>query len=228
MSNSSLILFTNATTTAYMFQEVFFYYVYPVIIYLSVIANTMCSIVLAQKELRTSGPFFQYSLANSIASAIGTFLVANVFLYECYFLCPATGYSNFMANYSLYAVVYSVSAMFIFSILVQLAISINLYLSMTQKFKRLNSISPIKVILSMAVFSVIYGVVVGKAFKVNSFVFLTVYFDMSNLTQTLYFVDQETSSPILSYLVVFLILVVNDVILVALIILNFVIFRVRI
>lgn len=217
MSNST-------SSTEYLFQNAFFLYVYPIIIYLSVIANTICSIVLAQKELRTSGSFFQYSLANSIASAIGTFLAANVFLYECYSLCPTTGYSYFMANYSLYGVVYSVSAFLMFSLLVQLAISINLYLSMTQRFKRLNSVSPIKVIIPMAIFSVIYGVVIGKAYKVNSF---TLYLDFPNITQTLYFVDQDTN-PILAYIAVFLIIVVNDVILVVLIILNFVIFRVRI
>ena len=134
MSNlSSLINFSNYTGNVQDFNTYYYYfYLHPVLIFLAFLSNSVCVVVFAQRELRTAGPFFQYSLVNSIVSAAGTVLAGGMSFSRCGPLCNQA-YSYESQVVELYSVMFLCNSTYFASSLIQIAISFQLYLSITQK-----------------------------------------------------------------------------------------------
>lgn len=131
-SSSLLVYFSN--NTGYQNYNVHYYYffVHPLVYLTGAIMNTLCTIVFAQKPLLSSGPFYHYYLVNSAFSAFGCVLFALVFITRCGPICgqDATYWSQI---YELYACLFVVYSIYIASSLLQIAISFQLYFSITQK-----------------------------------------------------------------------------------------------
>lgn len=144
--NNSLPLpvnYTNYTFNTYG-VEYYYHYIHPVASIYAALMSLICTIIFAQKELRTGGPFFQYSLVNSAGSLVGMLLLSMMFLTRCGQLCPES--STFWAQeYEIYAFYLVANSLYFSGSIIQISISIQLYFSVTQKLKRLNSVAPVKV-----------------------------------------------------------------------------------
>jgi hypothetical protein len=163
-----ITLFTN-----WHIKSIFFHYIYPVIIFFAAFQNLICSVILAQRELRRGDPFFQYSLVNSIVSTVGTFLVGFMFLTECDLVC-ATAHTRSSQVYSVYVIGFVVSTLYVWNLLIHLSISFNMYFNLNQKFRRLRLVSPLAVLFGTFIWSLANGVVMSlnyKAFKQAEIVF---------------------------------------------------------
>ena len=132
-SSSILINFSNYTGNVENFYTHYYYfYLHPVLTMISFVSNSVCAVVFAQRELRTAGPFFQYSLVNSIISATGMIVATGMSFSRCGFKC---NWSNSYESqvYELYGVMLLCNSTFFASSLIQIAISFQLYSSITQK-----------------------------------------------------------------------------------------------
>jgi hypothetical protein len=123
----------------------YYYYVHPIFSIFATFQSLICTIVLSQKELRRSGAFFQYSLVNSAGGIVGCFILVFFFFTRCNSLCSASN-SYWSQAYEIYAVYYVDGSLLLASSLIQIAISFKLYLTVTQRLKRINSVSPYKVV----------------------------------------------------------------------------------
>lgn len=158
---------TTKTLVVYPFREFYFFYIYPAFLFLAAFQSLICTIVLAQKELRSSGPIFQYSLVNSIDSAVGSFLAAFLFLINCGSLC-STSYTLASELYKIIFVYFAVTALYFHSSLIQIVISCHLYFTLEQKFKSFTNIQPIKLVVSIYMICVLYGLFFASCFRIAS------------------------------------------------------------
>lgn len=137
--------FNNSYNTTYNFNNntggiedfnvhYYYYYVHPVFTSIAIIMSLICTIVFAQRDLLSSGPFFQYSLANSIGAVIGMAIFFLFTVTRCGPLCPATNYTYWTQLYEIYVVLFIDSALFFASTLTQISISFQLYFSVTNKY----------------------------------------------------------------------------------------------
>ena len=134
MSNlSSLINFSNYTGNVQDFNTYYYYfYLHPVLTMISFVSNSVCAVVFAQRELRTAGPFFQYSLVHSIMAVVGMAIASGISFTRCGPLCPQSD-SYETQVFELYGVRFVCNSLYFASSLIQIAISSQLYLSITQK-----------------------------------------------------------------------------------------------
>lgn len=134
-SNSSLVYFTNYTDTLQDYHVHYYYaYVHPVVTLLAAFMNIICVCVLGQRDLMmTGGPFFKYSLVNSITAAVGMLLLCGFAFTRCGPVCPSLGYTYELQAFELYGVIFIGNSLYTFSSLIQIAISLQIYLSITQK-----------------------------------------------------------------------------------------------
>lgn len=114
--------------------KVHYYYVYahPVVMFLAILTNILSAVVFAQKELLYSGPFFQYSLVNSLGAATGMLLLFMYCITRCGPLCSQS-YTYWSQFYEHYITIYVGNSLYFGGSLIQIAISCQLYLSITQK-----------------------------------------------------------------------------------------------
>lgn len=131
MLNSSI--FSNLTIADDYNVHYFYYYVHPFATLLAAFVNIICAIVFAQKDLLQSGPFFQYSLVNSLGAATGMLLLFGFTFTRCGPLC-SIGYTYETQAYEVYAVIYAGNSLYFGGSLIQIAISVQLYLVITQKY----------------------------------------------------------------------------------------------
>lgn len=134
-SSSALVYFTNYTGTLQDYHVHYYYaFVHPVVTLLSAFMNIICVCVLGQRDLvRSAGPFFKYSLVNSIAAAVGMVLLCGFAITRCGPVCPSFGYTYELQAFELYGVLFIGNSLYMFSSLIQIAISVQIYLSITQK-----------------------------------------------------------------------------------------------
>lgn len=124
----------------------YFYYVHPVIYFISGILGMLNSIVLANKELRKSGPFFQYSLVNSIGSTLASFLLGFLFLTNCNLLCPTS--TTYLAQlFIIYCSHFLGGGYYLASGFIQIALGFQMYLAIKKSFPRLSNLNPYLVCL---------------------------------------------------------------------------------
>lgn len=122
----------------------YFYYVHPVIYFISAVLGILNSIVLANKELRTSGPFFQYSLVHSVDATLAAFLMLFLFLTNCNSLCyTSTTYSAQV--YVVYGFYFVIASCYTASGFIQISIGFQMYLSIRNKLPKLGHLNPYKV-----------------------------------------------------------------------------------
>lgn len=126
--------FSNFTGGVKDFNVHYYYlYVHPVVTWIAVFMNFICSIVFAQRDLLSSGPFFQYSLFNSIGAVIGMAIFSFFSITRCGPLCPSISYAYWTQIYELYAGMFVDNSLYFASSLIQISISFQLYLSVTHK-----------------------------------------------------------------------------------------------
>lgn len=130
MSLNNFSNYTGNVQDYYMFY--YYFYVHPFVTCLSVISNTICAIVFAQRELLSYGPVFQYSLVNSIVAVLGMAIAMGLCLSRCGPLCRHA-YSYESQVFELYGVMFACNSLYFASSLIQIAISSHIYLSITQK-----------------------------------------------------------------------------------------------
>lgn len=126
--------FTNFSNIGIEDYYVHYYYryVHPFATLLAGLVQILCAFVFAQRELLASGPFFQYSLVNSIGAAVGMITLTGYAFSRCGPLCPEA-YTYSSQAYELYGVIFFCNALYFGGSLIQIAISTQLYWSITQK-----------------------------------------------------------------------------------------------
>lgn len=209
---------TNNTLVVYRFTEFYFYYIYPVFFFFAAIQSLVCTILLAQKEMRSSGPIFQYSLVNSIDSTLGTFLAAFLFLVNCGSLCP-TSYTFASEFYKIIAVYFLVTSLYFHSSLVQIVISLHLYFTLVQKCKRFTSMPPVKVVVVIYAASCLYGLYFATCFRI-----LAVSPPGPDAPPSFY-AHFNSEDKIHGYIAIFMIAASNQLVLVVLVVVNALIFH---
>lgn len=134
MNSSSNYYFTNYTD--YSLDDYYVHYYYRYVHWLAVCSaafmNAVCAVVFAHKDLLSLGAFYQYSLVNSIGAVLGMLLLIGYTFSRCASICTEDT-TAFVQLFELYGVVYICNALYFFSSLVQIAISFQLYFSVTQK-----------------------------------------------------------------------------------------------
>ena len=140
---------SNLTLTNYTMQNDFgvsyyYYFIHPAITVFATIQSLICSIVLASKELQKSGAFFQYSLFQSVGTVVAMFFLIFLFMSKCNSLCSiSTLYISQL--YQIYVIAYFEFSLFIASALIQIAICLQLYLSIKRKYQKTISRFPFKI-----------------------------------------------------------------------------------
>lgn len=125
--------FSNYTGYVYDFNVHYYYFfIHPVATLAGSALNIVNSVVFSQKNLRTSGPFFQYSLVNSIGATFALAVFSLFFLTRCGDFCS---YANtyWSQLYELYGGLFFTNSLYFAGSLFQIAISFQLYFSVTQK-----------------------------------------------------------------------------------------------
>lgn len=219
--NSEEILLTNSTyrLDENKFKDVFYHYIFPLVSFIGCVQNILCAIVLSQKELRSAGAFFQYSLVNSINSALVTFLLFFMFLTNCGHICE-TSYSYISQLYNIIAILFIVSSLYCFSSLIQIAISFNLYFILLQKCKRLNTVSPSLVMIISFLFSNIYGILFAISFRITPSTMITINKYNQKYVETTYHIHLNFHNKVLSFASMFIVIILNNVFLIILIVVN--------
>ena len=100
-----------------------------------------------ERELRSSGPFFKYSLINSAGAVLAFFLLSFLFLTKCGGSVCSISPTYWSQAYTIYAIYYVAYVYYITSALIQIASGVQIYLSIRQQLKWLSSISSYKVCL---------------------------------------------------------------------------------
>lgn len=200
----------------------YYYYVHPTFVLLAGVICILCSYILAQRELRTSGPFFQYAAVNSFTAGLASPCLAMYFLTRCGSLCT-TSPTYWSQVYEIYGIYFFTSSVFFSTSLVQIAISFQLYLSVTQKFKRLNSISPKYVMLVLFFVSFGLGATIPFAFLVRKETYVVIENGMQTIIE-LYRNRIDPTSIVLVYISYTVVIFSNYIFLIILIIVNVLIF----
>lgn len=123
----------------------YYYYIHPIMSFTASGLSLICTIVLACKELRSSGPFFKYSLVNSASASISTFVFAFLFLNKCGGSVCSLSESYWVQFYQIYGIYLFCSTNYFAGAIIQIAIGVQLYLSIKRRFKSLSNVSPYKV-----------------------------------------------------------------------------------
>lgn len=217
---SSSYYFSNHTDR--MPLNYYYYYVHPTFVLFAMVIGILCTYILAQKELRTSGAFFQYAAVNSGSSAIAAPFLAMYFVTRCGSLCKTS--ETFWAQiYEIYGIYFFTSSVFFSTSLVQIAISFQLYFSVTNKFKKLNSVPPKYVMLVLFLVSFGLGAAIPFAFQVQE----ETYVIIQNGVETVYTVWRNRIDPsnmVLVYITYTVIIFSNWIFLIILIVVNIMIF----
>ena len=129
----------------------YYLYLHPILCAISTVLGLINTIVLSTRNLRTNGPFFQYSLVNSAGAVVASCLFLFVFLSRCGgSICSiSAAYSSQV--FMIYGIYYVGYIYYSSSAIIQIAIGFQLYFSIKQKFKWFININPYKVC------AVIYG-----------------------------------------------------------------------
>lgn len=122
----------------------YYYYVHPVISIFAIFLCIISTVVLATKELRTSGAFFQYSLINSVGSIIGTFILIFLFFTRCGGSPCSISTSYLPQIYLNYIAIYVYTNYYVISGVIQIAIGFQLYFTIKQKYRSFTLLSPYK------------------------------------------------------------------------------------
>jgi hypothetical protein len=200
------------------FEDYFFFYVHPAVMLFATILNVICSIVLAQKELRTSSAFFQYSLVNSVNSALGSFLAAFLFIVECGQLCTLWSGSYVGQMYKLIAVAFLVSTLYFFTSLIQLIISLHLYFKMKQQLNIISKGFSFTLTLSMLIISISYGALFASRFRVLR----VLHEDAHGYSYEMHLKDELHKNSI-NFILVLILTLLNQIIFVVLVLINWLI-----
>lgn len=220
LGNSDILL-TNVTykISENQFKDIFYQYIFPLVAFLACIQNILCVIVLAQKELRSSGAFFQYSLVNAINSSLVTFLLFFMCLTNCGHMCN-TSYSYISQLYNIIAILFIVSTLYCFSSLIQISISFNLFLIIDHRCKRLNCVSPNLVMVFSFLFSVIYGILFAISFRITPSTHITINKYNQKYVETTYHIHLDFKNKALSFTTMFTVIVLNNLFLILLVVVN--------
>lgn len=140
MSNLS----TNHTFPNDFGVSYYYYYFHPIISFISTFLSLMSSIVLSDRELRSSSPFFKYSMINSIGYTVYSFLVAFLFLTNCRLLCE-TSTMYLSQAFTIYAIYFIAGGIYTASGLIQIAIGFQLYFTIKDKDSKKSHVGPYKI-----------------------------------------------------------------------------------
>ena len=198
--------------------EYYYRYVHPFAVCTAAFMNIICAVVFAQKDLLSLGPFYQYSLANSIGSPIGMLLLVAYTFSRCNSLCTED-FTSGAQLLELYGIIYACNALYFFGSLIQIAISFQLYFSVSQRFKRLSSISPVKVILVFLVLGFAFGISIIFSFKIVTIEFLTISNGKSTW-DSVYAIYLDQSNSLIVYVSFFFIIFSNKIFLIILVVVN--------
>lgn len=217
---------TNNTLVVYPFREFFFFYVYPVCLFFATAQSLVCTIVLAQRELRSSGPIFHYSLVNSIDATLGTFIAAFLFLVNCGSLC-STSYTYASEIYKIFAVYFIVTALYFHSSVVQIVISLHLYFTLVQKFRRFTTLKPVKVVIVIYIVSCLYGLFFATCFRILSVPprdspseYVEARREVDHTSDVSYYAHFDSRERIHGYMAIFMVAISNQLVLIILVVVN--------
>lgn len=200
----------------------YYYYIHPEFVLGAGLICFLCSYILGQHELRTSGPFFQYAAVNSFAAGIGSPTLAMYFITRCGSLCSSSS-TYWSQVYEIYGVYFFTSSIFFSTSLVQIAISFQLYLSVTQKLKHLNSISPKYVMFALFLVSFGLGATIPFAFLVHKETYVVIEKGMQTVIQV-WRNRIDPTNMILVYISYTVVIFSNYIFLVILVVVNVLIF----
>lgn len=126
--------FSNYTGYVEDFNVHYYYtFVHPVATLVGSALNVVCAIVFAQRSLLASGPFFHYSLVNSVGATVALAAFSLFFLTRCGNFCSVAN-TYWSQLYELYAGLFFTNSLYFAGSLIQISISFQLYFSVTQKW----------------------------------------------------------------------------------------------
>lgn len=194
----------------------YYYYIHPVVALFASIQGILTTFILAQKELRTKGAFYQYSLFNSIQNGLCVFLFSFIFLSRCGNLCTTS--TLFWAQaYERYSVFYIAQSLYISASIIQIATSLQLYFTVSQKFKRLAAISPVKV---MIIVEIVCFVLCLSIVYVDDVLVYNCLDPTTLQIKTVYYRQITNNIPFVTLIAQFLLIVSNYIVLVILLVVN--------
>lgn len=202
----------------------YYYYVLPVIAFIATSQNLICVITLAQKELRNSSAFFKYSLVNSIISTITTLLSGFLFLIKCGSLC-STSQTYAGIVYEKYVSYLLIPFTLMFSSLLHLAISFDLYFVLIQKSSIFTRASPYKVSFCVFIMCQFYTIVFSLGYEVSYQLTNTTSTNNQTVSIVYYFISLRNQNQIFAFCRTFLLSIVNFGSMIMLLVLNILVLK---
>lgn len=210
ISNLTICPATNNFGSSY-----FYYYVNPFFAFFGSLQGLLTTWVLAQKTIRSSQPFFQYSLLNSALIGLTTFILGFVLFSRCDTLCTSsnTFWAETLEKYGLIFI--SQSLQFSAS-LIQISASTQLYLSVSKRMKKLRLVSPKKIMIIILLVSFLLGLSLLFVTNVNN---LTCLNSSSNAI-SYYYRTYNTSNTFLTAIATFILVVSNYIFVIIMVVVN--------
>jgi hypothetical protein len=147
--NSSLI-FSNSSQIDLPLVDFYYLYIHPFMFLLAFIANTLCAIVLGHSDFSSTtsssggsggggGVLFRYLFFYSLNTMASALLVTGLTPVRCGKLC-STSTTYFAQAYEFYVIYILTQILYLFNSFLQATISVQTYLSLIFRHKKLNAL----------------------------------------------------------------------------------------
>jgi hypothetical protein len=210
ISNLTICPVTNNFGSSY-----FYYYVNPFFAFFGSLQGLLITWVLAQKTIRSSQPFFQYSLLNSALIGLTTFILGLVLFSRCDNLCSSS--NTFWAEtFEKYGLVFISQSLQFSASLIQISASTQLYLSVSKRMKKIHLVSPKKVMIIILLVSFLLGLSLLFVTNVNN---VTCINSASNAI-SYYYRTYNTSNTLLTAIATFILVVSNYIFVMIMVLVN--------
>lgn len=218
--NTSIALITCPQSNDFG-SSYYYAYVHPIIELYGIFNGIIATLVLAQKEVRSSGPFFHYELIFTLQSLIGTIMTLPLTLTKCGYLC-STSNQLWARNYEKLTSFFIGQAILVADGLIQVSITFQIYFTLSPRFFRLSQVSPLRVIAVIDLIGILCGLSVYFVTNINSY---TCFIPNELVQTTIYYISIASNSLILLLVAQFVLLVANYTILIVLVVMNLLLYN---
>lgn len=200
----------------------YYTYMHPFVELFGILNGITSVLIISQKEVRKSGPFFQYELLFTIQSLLGTIITTGLTLTQCGPLCSfSTQYLSRV--YEKYILLFVGQIILLADSLIQVSLSIQIYFSMKQSLIALSKLSPIKCTLATNLLCILLGSSILYVVDIKSY---KCYLANSSGVQTVYYyLNSNDDGLVLKHMAKFVLIIANCICLMILVIVNCLLYR---
>ena len=123
----------------------YYSYIHPLAAFISTLISLICTIVLRNKDLRRYDSFFCFTLVNSAATTVNSFLNIFMLVNKCELPICSVSSKYWEDIYKIFSIYYITNVYYFGNSVVQIVIEINAYLLICGKVNWLNKFSPFKI-----------------------------------------------------------------------------------